>query len=325
MSHPYFSIIIPVYNVEDYLLKCLESVLVQSFQHFEIILVDDGSPDHSGKICDEFSEKDLRITVIHQSNGGLSDARNAGFAAAMGEYIIFLDSDDYWDDPAALGQLHQSLTETPSDILLFNCKDFDCIQNQMFKNRSDYDLRVFSESKDDILRYLVQSNLFPGAAWILSVKKSLLKQNNIEFVKGHKAEDVDWLLRVFYHAEKINAINADFYVYLKNRNGSITSNVDDKGVNGIFYAIEQWKTRFIKSGNPMISVLQYQYLILVMNLYKAGMLNHYETLLKAHRDLLDKRFSASKNNKIASLVVQIFGFSLGAKLLRYLYQIKRKT
>lgn len=325
MSHPYFSIIIPVYNVEDYLLKCLESITCQTFSDFEVILVDDESSDRSGQIADHYAEKDSRVIVIHKENGGSSDARNTGLAAAMGEYIIFLDSDDYWDDPAALGQLHQSLTETPSDILLFNCKDFDCIQNQMFKNRSDYDLRVFSESKDDILRYLVQSNLFPGAAWILSVKKSLLKQNNIEFVKGHKAEDVDWLLRIFYHAEKINAINADFYVYLKNRNGSITSNVDDKGVNGIFYAIEQWKTRFIKTGNPMISVLQYQYLILVMNLYRAGMLNHYETLLKAHRDLLDKRFSASKNNKIASLVVQIFGFSLGAKLLRYLYQIKRKT
>ena len=88
------SVIIPVYNVEKYLAECVDSVLAQSCQNYEIILVDDGATDSSGRMCDEYARKDSRIRVIHQSNGGLSAARNAGLDAAQGEYVYFLDSDD---------------------------------------------------------------------------------------------------------------------------------------------------------------------------------------------------------------------------------------
>lgn len=324
MKSPFFSVIIPVYNVEDYLAKCVENVLVQSFTNYEIILVDDGSPDDSGKICDGFSAKDMGVKVIHKTNGGLSDARNEGLSVATGQYVIFLDSDDYWDDVSALSQLYLSLTHKTSDILLFNCKDFDCSQNRMFRNRGDYDLNVFNQSKNEILTYLLQHNLFPGAAWILTVKRSLLQENHIQFIKGHKAEDIDWLLHIFSVAKEINAINADFYVYLKNRSGSITSAVDDKGVAGILYAISQWKGIFINTGNPMISVLQYQYLILIMNLSKSGMLARYKQDLHEHKDLLNSRFSTTNNNKIASQIIQIFGFKNGALLLSWLYKLKQR-
>ncbi len=324
MTPTYFSIIIPVYNVEHYLTKCVESVLAQSFNSYEIILVDDGSPDNSGKICDTYAAQDNRVKVLHTVNGGSSDARNKGLSVATGQYVIFLDSDDYWDDASALSQLYLSLTQKLSDILLFNCKDFDCSQNRMFRNRADYDLNVFNQSKNEILTYLLQHNLFPGAAWILTVKRSLLKEHHIQFIKGHKAEDIDWLLHIFTIAKGINAINADFYVYLKNRSGSITSAVDDKGVAGILYAISQWKGIFINTGNPMISVLQYQYLILIMNLSKGGMLARYRKDIIKHKDLLDSRFSTTNNNKIASRIIEIFGFKNGALLLSWLYKRKQR-
>lgn len=324
MKSPFFSVIIPVYNVEDYLAKCVENVLVQSFTNYEIILVDDGSPDNSGKICDAYAAQDKRIKALHTVNGGSSDARNKGLAVATGQYVIFLDSDDYWDDASALSQLYLSLSQKPSDILLFNCKDFDCSQNRMFRNRGDYDLKIFNQSKNEILTDLLQHNLFPGAAWILTVKKSLLQEHHIHFVKGHKAEDIDWLLGVFTTAKSINAINADFYVYLKNRSGSITSAVDDKGVAGILYAISQWKETFIISKNPMISVLQYQYLVLIMNLSKGGMLERYKKDIIKHKDLLDSHFSSTNSNKIASRLIQIFGFKNGALLLSWLYKRKQR-
>ena len=94
-----FSVILPIYKVEKYLCECVDSILNQSFTDYEIILVDDGSPDGSGAICDEYAEKDARVKVIHKVNGGLSDARNAGFAIAQGEYVVFIDSDDYVTDP----------------------------------------------------------------------------------------------------------------------------------------------------------------------------------------------------------------------------------
>ena len=113
------SIIVPVYKVEAYLPRCIDSILAQTHKNLDIILVDDGSPDNSGKICDAYAEQDNRITVIHQANGGLSDARNAGIAAAKGAYLTFLDSDD-WVPAEYIGYLYNLLKETGSAISLCN-------------------------------------------------------------------------------------------------------------------------------------------------------------------------------------------------------------
>jgi glycosyltransferase involved in cell wall biosynthesis len=109
------SVIIPVYKVEAYLTVCVESVLAQTYEQLEIILVDDGSPDNCPKICDEFAARDSRIRVIHKENGGLSSARNAGIDAARGEYLAFLDSDDLWT-PVFLERLCRAAQETGADF-----------------------------------------------------------------------------------------------------------------------------------------------------------------------------------------------------------------
>lgn len=95
---PEFSIIVPIYKVEKYLEICIDSIIGQSFCNFELILVDDGSPDTCGEICDRYSSSDTRVKVVHKENGGLSSARNAGLDIATGKYVIFIDSDDFWDD-----------------------------------------------------------------------------------------------------------------------------------------------------------------------------------------------------------------------------------
>ena len=100
-----FSIIVPVYKAEKYISECVDSVLAQTFEDFELILADDGSPDRCPEICDEYAKKDSRIKVIHKENGGASSARNSGIDAACGEYIIFLDSDDYWEENYTLQRL----------------------------------------------------------------------------------------------------------------------------------------------------------------------------------------------------------------------------
>ena len=103
----YFSVIVPVYNVEKYLSECIDSILCQTFTDFELILVDDGSKDKSGEICDQYAQKDSRIKVIHKENGGLSDARNFGTAASNGKYIVYLDSDDYISDDNFLSLIYE--------------------------------------------------------------------------------------------------------------------------------------------------------------------------------------------------------------------------
>ena len=113
------SIVIPIYNVEKYLNECVDSVIVQTYHDLEIILVDDGSTDNSGKLCDEYKKIDDRIKVIHQKNGGLSAARNTGMDSAIGEYLYFLDSDDYIE-PQTVERLVDTIEQEKADIVLFD-------------------------------------------------------------------------------------------------------------------------------------------------------------------------------------------------------------
>ena len=116
------SFIVPVYRVEKYLEQCVNSVLNQTYQNIELILVDDGSPDNCPKMCDEYAFEDNRVKVVHKPNGGLSDARNAGLSVATGEYIIFMDSDDFWTSNNHLEQLMNIVkTNSDCDFIGFNC------------------------------------------------------------------------------------------------------------------------------------------------------------------------------------------------------------
>ncbi|MBQ6543175.1 MAG: glycosyltransferase family 2 protein, partial [Clostridia bacterium] len=121
---PLISVIVPVYKVEKYLPRCLDSILSQSFTDFELLLVDDGSPDSCPEICDEYARRDRRISVIHKENGGLSSARNAALERATGKYVSFVDSDDYITADA-LQTLYSALTETDSDIAVGNMMSID--------------------------------------------------------------------------------------------------------------------------------------------------------------------------------------------------------
>ena len=120
---PLISVIVPVYKVEKYIHKCVDSILTQTFPDFELFLVDDGSPDNCGKICDEYAEKDNRVIVIHKENGGLSDARNVAIDRAKGDYLTFIDSDDYVSENH-LETMYNALTETDSDIAIANITSF---------------------------------------------------------------------------------------------------------------------------------------------------------------------------------------------------------
>ena len=120
-------------------------------------------------------------------------------------------------------------------------------------------------------------------------------------------------------------INERVYVYLKNRSGSITSKIDNKGVAGIIYALDHWKEILMNENNPMLAFLQYQYLILVMNLYKSKLLDSYSAELLTHSDLLNSCYSKTLNNKIASKIIRMFGFKGGAMILSLLYDLRRHS
>lgn len=232
-----FSVIVPVYKVEKYMRACVDSVLGQSFKNLELILVDDGSPDNCGRICDEMKRRDGRITVIHKKNGGLSSARNAGIAAAKGEYMIFLDSDDFWDDYRALANIHIRLTETEADLLIFPAKRYyeaDNLYTDILSVKVDRG-RVTDTDKKKAIYYLVEHNIYKAAAWNKAVRRQLIEEQGMRFREGYLSEDMDWCGDLLLYAKRFDFYEIPFYCYRQQREGSITKEKKEKLVADKLY------------------------------------------------------------------------------------------
>jgi glycosyltransferase involved in cell wall biosynthesis len=215
LNMPSISIIVPIYNVELYLVKCIESILTQSFTDFELILVNDGSKDNCGRICDEYTKKDNRIKVIHKKNGGLSDARNAGIQISSGQYIGFVDSDD-WIEPEMFEKLYKLCLEKNADVSTCSIYIWD---NGEKRHRwgATNKIRVF-DSRTAIQK-MYNEKLSGFSAWNKLYKKSIF--NNIKFPKGRVYEDAAIMYRVYDCANKIVFLDTPLYNY-NYRNSSIT-------------------------------------------------------------------------------------------------------
>lgn len=240
---PLFSIIVPVYKAEKYINECVDSVLAQTFEDFELILADDGSPDRCPEICDEYAKKDSRIKVIHKENGGASSARNSGIEAACGEYVIFLDSDDYWEGNYTLKRLAEK-SKSGYDIIIFGCKLLNMKNGEMQISRNGYNTALLENGKrDEALQYLLKSKDIPGAAYIFATKRSVLNgSKHIRFVTGISGEDYDFVLSCFFEAQSYSAVDDVFYIYRRGQSNSVTSTSAELIIKGSLYAIKKWRT-----------------------------------------------------------------------------------
>lgn len=211
---PLISIIVPIYKVEAYLDKCVESIVNQTYKNLEIILVDDGSPDNCPEMCDVWAEKDNRIKVIHKPNGGLSDARNAGMKVANGEYVAFIDSDDYIADEF-VAQLYDVMLKEQSDIAECEVLKFkeDGIPSVSY---TDYNFKSYDTKQG--LSMLMAENEFRQHVWNKLYKSDIAL--SVEFAKGKLNEDEFWTYQVFGKAKKVSKINTPMYFYLQ-RSSSI--------------------------------------------------------------------------------------------------------
>lgn len=208
------SVIVPIYNVGEYLNRCIESIVYQTYTKLEIILVDDGSSDGCPQMCDEWAEKDTRIKVIHKTNGGLSDARNSGMKIATGKYISFIDSDDY----IALDFFETLLSvmkKENSDIV--ECSVVKFYEDGRFEKYSD-DLAVTTFETESALSGLIAENPFHQHVWNKLYKTQLVQ--DIPYAVGKLNEDEFWTYQVFGRAQKVSKINKTMYYYFQ-RNSSI--------------------------------------------------------------------------------------------------------
>lgn len=214
-----FSIIVPVYKVENYLDKCVQSLINQTYPNIEIILVDDGSPDKCPQMCDAYAAQDPRIKVIHKPNGGLSDARNAGIETAKGEYLLFVDSDDY----IVLDTCEKLLpfTQLNCDIIIG-----DGIAEGAYKHLCHGNVAPGKVcSGKEYLKVAVQSGKMPMPAWLYAYKRAFMYENTLYFKKGILHEDEQFTPRAFLRADRVVESGVQFYHYLI-REGSITMQKD---------------------------------------------------------------------------------------------------
>lgn len=220
------SIVVPIYNVEKYLPKCVDSLLNQGLAStdYEIILVDDGSTDRSGTIADDYAKRYAHIRVIHQTNQGLSMARNAGMALAQGDYVQFVDSDDYLE-PNVLGALVNKMDYEHLDILRFNYQNVD----ECYRVFEPYkDPKTFVDYTDSVvngLTFLTERLGYGCYAWQFVMRTSLVAQS--PFTAGIYFEDTEWVPRLLTSAERVTSVNVVVYNYLM-RQGSITQSVSEE-------------------------------------------------------------------------------------------------
>lgn len=219
------SIIIPIYKVESYIDKCVESVLSQTWKKIEVILVDDGSPDKCGLMCDEYAKKDTRIKVIHKDNGGLSDARNAGVEVATGEYIGFIDSDD-WIDENFYEQLIDKMKKTGADIVTAGVK------------------KVWEDGKMEVMTPYQEIQLSNQEAMKAIIEESFLKQPvwyklyradvaRVKFKSGVLHEDNYWSYQVVAKANKVVVMQEPYYYYRQRSNSIMSSQYSEKRLAAI--------------------------------------------------------------------------------------------
>ena len=284
------SVIVPVYNVEKYLRKCLDSLVSQTFKDLEIIIVNDESPDNSEKIILEYAKKYPNIVSLKKKNGGLSSARNYGLKYAHGEYVTFVDSDD-WVREDMYEKMLQKAFENDFDIVA-------CDINYVY---SDHEMRLYTDPKKDTFNNKeLFINLYPTVCTKI-FKKELFTNNNLEFKSGVWYEDVEMMYRMLPYIKSIGVVHEDFYQYLQ-REKSITSTVSPKiydYINNFNGLVDYYKERDFF--NKYYKELEYAYVrYLYATFIKTCLGYDRENYLKAVDDAkinIQEHFPKYRRNK----------------------------
>ena len=212
---PKISVIVPVYKAEAYLHRCVDSILAQTFQDFEVLLIDDGSPDRSGEICDEYARKDKRVRVFHKENGGVSSARNMGLDNARGEYVCFVDSDDWLDEEMFAIICSFFLSNKQIDILFWGFQyDYSQVQNGKKRKEEKVLQYVYCDTVESVLQscYWLEDRELFGWTWNKLFKRDIIQSNKIRFDEAVSLQE-DHLFTLDYVRYVKNLMVAPYYPY----------------------------------------------------------------------------------------------------------------
>lgn len=315
------SFIIPVYNVEKYLNKCVDSILDQLTDACEIILIDDGSPDSSGTICDRYADKDSRVKVVHQKNGGLAAARNTGLDRAQGEYVAFVDSDDYLDRQCITNILNW-ISFGGADICFMRAmKVFPDGKQQLLDD--EMNVEMLKGSKESAIKYLSERSKYPGSPCTKLFRRALLEENHLRFPNDRRvSEDLGFVLQCILNAGSYDALPIDYYYYRQAREDSITNNVTYKSFLGLRAFVEESINVLTENKTPKgnieryaMSFVAYEFSIMIWQYSRIGeefkndairTLNEYSWVLG---------YGRTKKTHLVRRTMQILGVNITMRLM----------
>ncbi|MBQ5399552.1 MAG: glycosyltransferase family 2 protein [Ruminococcus sp.] len=312
-----FSVIVPVYGVEKYLNKCVDSILGQSFDDFELILVDDGSKDRCPEICDEYEKADSRVRVIHKENGKLVSARNTGIRAATGEYICYVDADDRVTDNwlETIAKLIDSSPSRPDIVAFGSVRDFGDHTERLVKTIPDgfYDKKRLENEVYPVLmsdrRYHLGKECIYTSAWNKSYKRELLSKHYCRDEKITRSEDAVFVFECFLYAESLTVSDDLLYYYNKTNSGSNLSRYDENRTD----AVKRVVTYLNKNIRGMYDCVDAQMNDLFTN-YTATILvhelTHHPQVFKAAKNIR-RNFNRTKITRL----ITPKGLPLSAKML----------
>ncbi len=319
-------VIIPVYQAKNYLRECVDSVLSQTYSNWEMVLVDDGSTDGSQDICDLYAEGDTRITVVHQKNSGLSDARNSGLKAISEavDYIIFMDSDDFWDNGEVLATLVERVNVTDADVINFSFFRYNDITKDKTPYLTSDSMPLTVGDKRPQCEFLTDNGLYISSACTKLIKRELLDYE-LDFVSGVHSEDVDWSLRLMLKAGSLDYIGSSLYCY-RYRDDSISHVINSKKCtdlcNNILNCIS-----YSEKADPNIRESAYKYTAFQYGTFfmVQSMTENYQKecveKLSKHRSLL--RYHCGNRKLIAlRFLTLVFGVRLTCRVIRSIYHRK---
>ena len=317
---PLLSVIIPVYKVEKYIHQCIDSVIHQNLENAEVILVNDGSPDNCPQICNQYAERYPYVKVIHKENGGLSDARNEGLKAAKGEYVIFMDSDDWWNPNVSVRKMLKQIQESPdTDMLLFT--SYDYIEGEGYFQRNEHqNLKdIDTSSVKSYYQSLLNNGNMEVAAYTKILKRSFLIENQLYFKRNLLSEDNEWLIRLLRVARKVDVICQPLYIYRAGRADSITNTIKKKNIVDLLSIVSGSLHYYDEQDNEIKDQeLCFASYLWFCALGLANRLNRDE--LKEVKPLFQETsavcaYSNSKKTKLSNAVYRIFGFTVTVKIL----------
>lgn len=302
------SVIIPIYNSEKYIQRCIQSVINQTYKNLEIILINDGSTDNTQKILENFYKQDKRIIIINKENEGVSAARNIGIEISSGEYIHCLDSDD-WIENDMYEDMIKKIELYDLDIIVSNFYwDYDNGRYEI-KNCLPIDENIIINNKDFLKKYFFSGKSYP-AIWNKIFKAELYKKNNIRYPSEISiGEDMVTISKLFYCAEKIGKINKTYLHYIQN-SGSITKNNNITKIKEIFRATEMIESYF--NGlidSEMITAFNYSVITNVLLSEYDNKNNEYKKYVKKYFNYMkniENNCIMSKKNRIIFKILKLF-------------------